>query len=196
MESQRLSKAANPPALPDAAITSPDSSKSSVQSKTDAASPDAQDEAQHGQDKQRDKTALTIKLHLHAAIVVTKMLLPTQSVRAQTSAAQRHDPLLTAACKLLADLPKADDSAHGTIAKNDGEFNYLIKPLMQPAVALLQHAETSDYHDLYGMHTLIRHILDCVKGCSYMLYHTVLMEFFYQGICNLLEALEPKCTAM
>lgn len=120
-------QAANPPAMPDAAITAPDSSKSSVQSRTDAASPDAQDEAQNGQDRQRDKTALTIKLHLHAAVVVTKMLLLTQSVRAQTSAAQRHGPLLTAACKLLADLPNADDSAHDFVEKNEEEFDYLIK---------------------------------------------------------------------
>ena len=178
-------QAAGPGSLPNAAITAPDSSKTSTHSTTAAANADAHNKPMNDQDRHQAETALTIKLHLYAAIVVTKIIHLAQPVRAQTSTARMHGPLLLTACKLLADLPEADNNARVTTREDEAEFDYLIQLLMQPATALLQQAATCEHDALHGLHKVVGHLLAWVKDYSICLYNTVLTEFIDQGTASL-----------
>lgn len=133
---------------------------------------------------QLDKTALTIKLHLTSVIVVTKMLLLTQPIKAQTPSARRHGPLLMTACKMLEDLPKADECTNDAIKLLKAEFHCLIELLMHPALDLLQQPTLDGP---YGVHEVVGHILAHLKRCSHVLYHIALVEFCKQGTSHSLD---------
>ena len=187
MLNSKARQAAQPPALAAAANTSPDGSKTSTPPKSDAVSTDAQAHPQHRQDMQLDKTALTIKLHLRSVIVVTKMLLLTQPIKAQTPSARRHGPLLMTACKMFEDLPKADECTNDAIKLLEAEFHRLIELLMHPALELLQQPTTPTLDGRYGVHLVVGHILAHLKRCSHVLYHIALVEFCNQGTSHSLD---------